>query len=183
MTDLYKCYGLRPKIYPLPRFPRRKQLSVGAQKAPTRQATFRWSTCIRNAEGGVPPVNRLTSALRKAFSKAAAPHESASMSSSTMAPRAGANAFHRGTTATAERRAWDLRRPAAWAARLGSLQSRLGRGMAATQMQVTAKPAPRRRAADWAQCRVSTGDDLQWVGRPLQARALQIVAASIHLFR
>jgi hypothetical protein len=83
----------------------------------------------------VPPVNKLTSAPIKAFSEAAASHESASMSSSMMAPRASACASHRGSMAKDERWAWDLRRPAACAACLGSVQCRPAHVVAATQMR------------------------------------------------
>jgi hypothetical protein len=83
----------------------------------------------------VPPVNKLTSAPIKAFSEAAASHESASMSSSMMAPRASACASHRGSMAKDEWWAWDLRRPAACAACLGSVQCRPAHVVAATQMR------------------------------------------------
>jgi hypothetical protein len=83
----------------------------------------------------VPPVNKLTSAPIKAFSEAAASHESASMSSSMMAPRASACASHRGSMAKDEWWAWDLRRPAACAACLGSVQGRPAHVVAATQMR------------------------------------------------
>jgi hypothetical protein len=52
LTDLDEYYGLRPKIHRVPNFPRHKLLSVGAQKALTRQATFRWSRSDRESKEG-----------------------------------------------------------------------------------------------------------------------------------
>ena len=83
----------------------------------------------------MPPVNKLTSAPIKAFSKAAAPHESACMFSSMMAPRASACASHRGSMAKDEWWVWDLKRPATCAACLGSVQGRPAHVVAAPQMR------------------------------------------------
>jgi hypothetical protein len=103
------------------------------------------------AKRAVPPEKILISTSRKVFSKVAAPLESGPMLSSTMARRAGTCAFHRGTTAEGEWWAWEKARPAAWAGRLGSLQSRTAHRMAATKMQVTARPLTRGCEAYWAQ--------------------------------
>ena len=81
-------------------------------------------SCFRRDIVKGPPAMMLISASRKAFSKAAAPLESGPMLSTTTARRRGTCTFHRGTTTKDEWRAWDLRRPAAWAGRLGSFQSR-----------------------------------------------------------